>query len=292
MLKSRVTKAPKVALSVLGLFGLAVILPDILPLQDPLRIDLPDRLQPPMWYRNATIDHPLGTDALGRDVASRLIYGARISAFVGLSVVAVSAVVGTFFGVVAGYFGRLVDTITVRVIDATLTIPIVLIGIITYVIMGPGTLVLVISLGFFLWGRFARVVRGEALRLREEDFIKRARIVGGVPRMLLRHLTPNLMNTVYILATVNLGLVVVAEASLSFLGLGLPPPAPSWGNMVAEGRDYLREAWWLALFPGGAIASVVLAFSAVGDWLRDRSDPYSGVSAQQISGQSAEVSGV
>jgi peptide/nickel transport system permease protein len=199
-----------------------------------------------------------------------------VSALLGLFVIVVAALMGTAVGLISGYFGGTTDLIVTRIIDASLTIPTVFAALLLVVVLGPGFSTLTVSLVIFLWARFARVLRGEALRFREKGFVKRAIVVGGgVRRVLIMHVAPNLLDTILVLATINFGYVIVAEASLSFLGLGLPPPTATWGQMVSEGRNYLRDAWWLSMMPGFAIMLVVLAFSRMGDWIRDRLDPYS-----------------
>lgn len=268
--------APKLPLLVIVLFLFCASFADLLPLHNPNLLNLTQRFLPPAWMEGGNATFLLGTDSLGRDVLSRLVHGARISAILAVMVIFVSLVIGGGLGMISGYFGGMVDLVVARVIDASLTVPTVFAALLLVVILGPGFSTLVVALVIFLWARFARVLRGEALRFREKGFIKRARIVGcSPPRILLLHMAPNLLDTALILATINFGYVMVAEASLSFLGLGLPPPTATWGQMVSEGRDHLAQAPWLSLIPGLTIMVVVLAFSLLGDWVRDRLDPHS-----------------
>jgi peptide/nickel transport system permease protein len=235
---------------------------------------LGDRFRPPAWQSTGTLDHLLGTDHLGRDVLSRLIFGARISVIVGLTVVIVAGVIGTALGIISGYLGRWVDQGIMRLTDAWLALPGVTFAIFLAAILGPSVSNIIIILAAVYWTRYARIVRGEVLSVRERDFVRLA-VVAGCSKwaIMRRHILPNVMNTFMVLLTLHVGVVVLAEASLSFLGAGIPPPTPSWGQMVAEGRGKIASAWWLSLLPGLAITLVVLAFNLFGDWLRDRLDP-------------------
>jgi peptide/nickel transport system permease protein len=230
---------------------------------------------PPFWLRGGTFDTPLGTDFLGRDMLSRLMYGARISLVVALTGTLFAGAIGTFLGVVAGYMGKWWDQIIMRITDAWLTLPSLVFAILLSSVRGPGLWNVVLILALVFWSRYSRAVRGEVLALRERDFVRLAEINGvGKLTIIRRHLIPNVMNTVMVLFSLQMGIAVIIEASLSFLGVGVPPPEPSWGLMMAQERESLMEGrWWLAVFPGIGITMLVLSANMLGDWLRVRLDP-------------------
>jgi peptide/nickel transport system permease protein len=235
---------------------------------------LSDRLLPPFWQDGGVRAHMLGTDLLGRDVLSRIIYGARVSLAAAAVTVLAGAAVGTALGLTAGYHGRWVDAIIMRAADAMLSLPIILIALLFAVVFGPSFSNVILVLALAMWARFARLVRGEVLSWKQRDFVALARIAGASSRrIILRHLFPNVVNPLVVLATLQLSWVIILEAGLSFLGAGIPPPTPSWGSMVSEGRGYLSTAWWISFFPGAAIVLLVLALNLLGDWLRDALDP-------------------
>ena len=216
----------------------------------------------------------LGTDAFGRDILSRLIYGARVSLMVAVLALTVGGGVGLAVGIVAGYVGGAVDSVLMRLVDAAFTFPAILFALLLSVTMGQGLGTLVIAITLLLWASFARVIRGEVLSLRQRDFVALARVRGcSAPRIMLTHILPNVLNTFMVLVTLNIGVVIIAEATLSFLGAGIPPPTPTWGLMISEGRGRIADAWWVALIPGIAITLMVLSVNLFGDWLRDRLDP-------------------
>ena len=230
---------------------------------------------PPFWAAGGTLDTPLGTDFLGRDVLSRLMYGARISLIVAMTGALFAGAIGTLLGVLAGYLGTWWDQIIMRITDAWLTLPSLVFAILLSSVRGPGLWNVVLILALVFWSRYSRAVRGEVLALRERDFVKLAEI-NGIPklRIIRRHLIPNVMNTVMVLFSLQVGVAVIIEASLSFLGVGVPPPEPSWGLMMAQERESLMEGkWWLAVFPGICITMLVLSANMLGDWLRVRLDP-------------------
>ena len=251
----------------------AVFAPLIAP-HSPTEQSLPDKLKPPAWQEGGSAKHLLGTDLLGRDLFSRLVYGARVSLTVAAFALLSGGLIGLAVGIIAGYLGGRVDSILMRVVDATLTFPTILIALLLAVSLGAGLRTIVIAITVIIWARFARVVRGEVLGVRARDFVSLARVHGcSSLRIMLVHIVPNVMNTFMVLLTLHIGFVIIVEASLSFLGAGIPPPTPSWGQMVADGRSHIASAWWLAVMPGAAIMLVVLAFNLFGDWLRDWLDP-------------------
>jgi peptide/nickel transport system permease protein len=252
---------------------IAVFAPLIAP-HSPTEQSLPDKLKPPAWQEGGSARHLLGTDLLGRDLFSRLVYGARVSLTVAAFALLSGGLIGLAVGIIAGYLGGRVDSILMRVVDATLTFPTILIALLLAVSLGAGLRTIVIAITVIIWARFARVVRGEVLGVRARDFVSLARVHGcSSVRIMLVHIVPNVMNTFMVLLTLHIGFVIIVEASLSFLGAGIPPPTPSWGQMVADGRSHIASAWWLSVMPGAAIMLVVLAFNLFGDWLRDWLDP-------------------
>ena len=237
-------------------------------------ITLPHKLRPPFWQQGGSLKYPLGTDSLGRDILSRMIGGARISLVASMLSVLIGAVVGISIGVFSAYRGGVVDAVLMRVCDGFLSFPMILLALILAIATGPSMRTVVLAIGLVVWARYARVIRSEALSLKERDFVAYARMVRcSELRVLMRHLLPNLVGTILVLATLQIGWAIVVEASLSFIGAGIPSPQPSWGGMVASGREYIGMAWWLTFFPGMAIAITVLAFNFLGDWLRDHLDP-------------------
>jgi peptide/nickel transport system permease protein len=257
------------ALVVLGLFVAFGVFAPLFAPQDPNAQELAARLQPPF-----SEGHVLGTDGLGRDVLSRLIYGSRISLVVGFTAVLLSAALGIVVGLVSGYVGGWVDTLFMRIVDAWLAFPFLLLAIAIVAVLGRGLNNIVIALVITGWVLYARLVRGETLSLREREFVLSARGLGANPlSIMFRHILPNCMAPILVVATLEIGVVIVTEASLSFLGLGAAASEPSWGGMLSDGRAYLTRAWWLATLPGLAIFAVVLAVNILGDGLRDALDP-------------------
>jgi peptide/nickel transport system permease protein len=231
--------------------------------------------EPPFWMQSGSAHALLGTDFQARDVLSRLIFGARVSLIVGVAGTIVAGSIGTAFGILAGYLGGWVDQVIMRVTDAWLALPGLVFAIFLATMVGPSMWNIVIILGLVYWTRYSRVIRGEVLSLRERDFVKLAEIAGASrARVILRHILPNVLNSTMVLASLTIGVVIIAEASLSFLGVGVPPPEPAWGSMLADGRSMLMVGdWWLTVFPGLGILLVVLATQLLGDWLRVRLDP-------------------
>ena len=230
---------------------------------------------PPFWMPGGSVHTLLGTDFQARDVLSRLIFGARVSLIVGVTGTLVAGSIGTALGILAGYLGGWTDQVIMRVTDAWLALPAIVFAIFLATMVGPSMWNIVIILGAVFWTRYARVIRGEVLSLREREFVKLAEIAGAAPaRVILRHILPNVMNSAMVLASLTIGVVIIAEAALSFLGVGVPPPQPAWGSMLADGRSMLMVGdWWLTVFPGLGILLVVLATQLLGDWLRVRLDP-------------------
>jgi peptide/nickel transport system permease protein len=247
--------------------------PQIAP-YNPVKGSLSKRLQPPVWAPGGSIAHPLGTDKMGRDILSRIIYGSRISLVVSLLAILVAGSIGTVMGLVAGYFGGKLDTVIMRLVDMSLAVPTILLALVLVAIVGPsfGTVITVISV--ILWARYARQVRGEVLSVKAQDFIARARVAGASHfRIIVRYILPNVVNSLIVLATLQVGAVILLESTLSFLGVGIPRPTPAWGIMVADGRELIVMAWWVSMFPGLAIMLTVLSLNLLGDWLRDYLDP-------------------
>lgn len=238
------------------------------------QIDMPNRWAPPAWVEGGSMAHILGTDTLGRDILSRVIWGGRVSLSVSLLVIIITAAIGTLMGVAAGYLGGNVDSFLMRIVDIAMSFPGLLLAMLLAVGIGPGFHTVVIALSALGWAGYARLVRGEALRLRNSDFVAQAKVIGASPwRIMLKHIFPNVLNPIIIIMTMAVGMMILAESGMSYLGIGIPPPMPSWGSMVADGRNYLDEAWWISLFPGLCIGLVVLSGNFLGDWLRDKMDP-------------------
>ncbi len=241
---------------------------------DPIKGSLALRLKPPMWEKGGSITYPLGTDKVGRDVLSRIIYGARVSLRVSVEAIVVSGFIGTALGLISGYFGGKVDALIMRLVDISLGLPIILVALVFVAALGPSFATVIAVITILLWARYARQVRGETLSIKERDFIARARVAGASHfRIMFRYLLPNVVNTLIVLATLQVGFVIIFESGLSFLGAGIPRPTPAWGLMVADGRELIVTAWWISMFPGVAIMLTVLSFNLVGDWLRDHLDP-------------------
>jgi peptide/nickel transport system permease protein len=241
---------------------------------DPNQVDVVQRLKPPAWLPDGTLEYALGTDSVGRDVFSRVIYGGRIALAVSLASVLVSGVLGVVLGLVSGYRRGWVDAVISRVAEIQLAFPFILLAIAVLAVLGPGVGNIIFVLGTYGWVTYARVVRAQTLSWREKEFVEAARCIGVSDwSIMVRHILPNVLAPIIVIASFSMATNVLAEASLSFLGLGVPLSIPSWGAMLADARDYLQDAWWLATFPGLALMLTVLAINVVGDWLRDFLDP-------------------
>lgn len=242
--------------------------------QDPTFGEPAERLRPPAWYAAGTPAHLLGTDQLGRDVYTRLVYGSRISLVVGLGTVLISAVLGSGVGLVAGYLEGRLGTGLMRLADIQLAFPFLLLALAVVAAVGAGLLNVILILGIAGWATFARVVRAQVLSIKQREYVEAVRAIGaGQPTIVRRHVVPNILTPVIVLATATVANNIVVEASLTFLGLGVQPTIPSWGSMLADARDYLAVAWWMGIFPGMSLMLTVLAINLLGDWLRDYLDP-------------------
>lgn len=264
--RGRADIAGLVSVIILGLLVVAALAAPWLTPYDINEGSVSKRLLPPL-----SPGHPLGTDALGRDVLTRIIYGARVSLMVGAASVLLAGSIGTVIGLLSGYFGGRFDRIVTRVIDAQLSFPFMVLALTLAAILGPSLRNIIVTLVVSSWVIYARLVRGEVLQEREREYVQAARAMGAsTGRIAFKHLLPNLIPNVIVMASLEVGRLIIAEASISFLGYGIQPPLPSWGKMVAEGKDYLFTSWWLSALPGGAIALTTLCANLAGDWLRDR----------------------
>jgi len=272
--RRRVSFRAVFGISVLLLMGgAALAAPQIAP-WDPGRQMLIKRLRPPAWQARGLREHPLGTDHLGRDILSRILYGGRISLGVGLSAVTLSGLIGVTLGLLAGFHGGRTDAFIMRVVDVFLAIPYILLAMGVVFALGPSLLNVILVMAVTRWVQFARIVRADVLSIREREFVSGARARGNRSvRLLLRHVLPNALTPIIVVATLELAFMIIYESALSFLGLGVQPPTPTWGWMLSDGRNYVATAWWLATFPGLAIMLTVLAVNLLGDWLRDTLDP-------------------
>jgi len=261
------------AFILLVVIGAAVFAPYVAP-HDPARQSLIRRFTPPVWAQGGNTAYLLGTDQVGRDILSRIIYGARISLIVGVAAVLVSLTVGVTLGLLSGFLRGRADTVIMTVVDVTLSFPQLLLALAFVAALGPSLVSIIVVLGLTGWERYARVVRAEVLTLREKDFVEAARALGAGPtRLLLRHLLPNTFSSIIVMSTLQVAQAILAEAALSFLGVGTGSAYPTWGQMISLGRDFVSVAWWLPTFPGLAILLTVLAINLVGDRLRDALDP-------------------
>jgi ABC-type dipeptide/oligopeptide/nickel transport system permease subunit len=260
--------------AIIALFVLMALFAPILAPHDPATPDLLRRLQPPFWLDGGELAYPLGCDALGRDILSRIIYGARVSIFIGIVVVLLATVIGVLTGLAAGYLRGWVDTLISGVVDILLGFPYLIFAIGLMAMMGPGVANIILALAYKEWVIPCRVVRGETLAAREMEYVEAARAIGASRRtIMLREVLPNIISPVIVVATMRIAQVIILEASLSFLGLGVQPPTPSWGAMVADGRSFMLDAWWVSTFPGLAILLLVLAINLAGQSLRESLDP-------------------
>ncbi len=267
-------KWPLIPMFFLALFVVTGVFAPLIAPHDPERGGLRDRNLPPAWEEGGTSEFLLGTDHLGRDMLSRVIFGARISLAVAGVTLGVGMVIGVASGLIAGWYGGWLDEFLMRIVDIKLAIPTILLALVLVLALGQSFLIIVAILAIAVWPRFARNVRGEVLQLKTMDFVALAKVAGAsTPRILFIHIFPGVINTLIVLATLEVGIVILLESTLSFLGAGVPPPTPAWGSMVSDGRDRLAVAWWISTMPGLAIMVTVLSMNLFGDWLRDRLDP-------------------
>ena len=251
----------------------AVFAPYLAP-QSPTEGDITQKLIPPVWMERGEGRHPLGTDRFGRDVLSRVIYGSRISLVVSLLAIGLSGTFGTALGLISGYRGGFTDSLLMRFTDIGLSLPTILIAVVLVAVSEPSFRNVVLVISLLLWPRFARQIRGETLGIKEQDFVALAVVAGRSSTWIIsRHIFPNVVPTLLVISTLQVGYVILLEGTLSFLGVGVPPPNPAWGLMIADGRGFLATAWWITLFPGVAMLLTVLAVNLMGDWLRDHLDP-------------------
>ena len=260
-------------LILLGLVVTALLSPYVAP-HNPIRERLIDRLLPPAWVEDGEWRYLLGTDHLGRDLVSRIIYGSRVSLVVGFAAVAIGGALGIALGVAAGFLGGQTDEVIMAVADMQLAFPTILFAIAIIAVLGPSFINLVIVIGISGWVTYARIARGQVLSVREKEFVEAIRAQGGSQwRIVWRHILPNILSPLIVVATLDLARTIILESTLSFLGLGIQPPTPSWGGMLSDGREYLLSAWWIATFPGVALMLTALSFNRLGDWVRDLTDP-------------------
>lgn len=260
-------------LTILILFVLAALFPGLFSNHQPNQLNLLNRLEPPLFHSHGSI-YFLGTDELGRDVYSRMIYGARVSLMVSTAAVLISGTVGGALGVLAGYFQEAVGSFIMRFADIVLSVPFLLLAILTVAVLGPNLVNLILVLSVTRWPRYTRVAYGQTLSVVSQDFVRSSKSLGATPgRLIVTHIFPEVVPSLIVVATLEVGLMILFEAALSFLGLGVQPPNPSWGSMLTEGQQYIYSAWWLATFPGLAIFLVVLSVNMLGDHVRDRLDP-------------------
>jgi len=252
---------------------IAIFAPVLAP-YEPQEINPSNMLKPPFWMENGSTENILGTDNLGRDILSRIIYGSQISILVGVLSVVVAGFIGVTLGLISGYFGGIIDNVIMRLVDSFLAIPTILFALVILTIFDAGIFTLIMVLGVTNWVNYARLVRGEVLTIKERDYVKAAHSIGVSNfKIITRHLLPNIISSFIVISTLSVATTIILEASLSFLGLGVQPPTVSWGSILSDGRDYLSTSWWLATFPGIAITITVLGIIFLGDWLRDILDP-------------------
>ncbi len=262
-----------ISLGAVVLIALSAVLAPILAPFDPSALDLRARLQPPAWLDGGSMRHPLGTDATGRDILSRLLYGGRVSLTIGVAACLLGMLVGTPLGLLSGFARGAWDHVIMYLVDLQLSMPFLLLAIAVSLVLGTTVPVLIWIAALSTWPYYARLVRGAVLSLRDQEFVTSAVALGARPwRVMFRHLLPSLVSPIVVLLTLNLGRIVLLESGLSFLGIGVQPPTPSWGNMIDSGRGYLNTAWWISIMPSLALMVLTMAVGTLGDWLRDKAD--------------------
>jgi peptide/nickel transport system permease protein len=267
-------RLPWFPLAILGALVLTALFAPYLAPHSPTEGDIIKKSIPPAWMERGDPEHPLGTDRFGRDVLSRIIWGSRISLVVSLVAIGVAGTLGTLLGLVSGYRGGLTDALLMRLTDVGLSLPTILIAVVMVAVSEPSFRNVILVVALLLWPRFARQIRGETLAVKEQDFVALAVVAGRSSSWIIaRHIFPNVVPTLLVISTLQVGYVILLEGTLSFLGVGVPPPNPAWGLMIADGRGFLATGWWMSLFPGLAMLLTVLAVNLLGDWLRDHLDP-------------------
>lgn len=270
----RGNKVAQVAVAILLVVAIVGIFGPLIAPHDPAAQNLTERLTPPFWQNGHSAGHILGTDSLGRDVLSRVMYGTRVSLLVGIAATFMSGVIGSVMGMLSGYYRGWLDTILMRLADIQLAFPTILLAMVIVVVLGPSLWFVILVLGFTGWVSYARVIRSEVLSLRSREYVTAARAIGDSDLQIMwRHLRPNVFAPLATIATLQVASMIIAEASLSYLGLGVPPTVPTWGGMLSDGQLYLRTAWWISVFSGSAILLTTLAINIAGDMLRDVADP-------------------
>lgn len=265
---------PIIPLAILVILVVSAVLADIIAPHDPLQVNLTEALAPPFYHEGGSMEYPLGTDELGRDILSRLMYGGRVSLMLAASVIVIGMLVGVPLGLLSGYVGGLTDSIIQRAVEAVLSLPTIVVALVFVFVIGQTYASIVLILSPFVAAEIARMVRGDALAIRQSNYVSLARVAGASHlRTILRHILPNVAGTIIVVATLQVGALILVEASLSFLGVGVPPPTPAWGLMIDGGRAYVATKYWLSLFPGIAIVLTVLSINWIGDWLRNVLDP-------------------
>ena len=269
----RFRKWPYIPAFILVVLVFAAIAAPLISPYDPVKGDLRARSKPPIGF-GGTTEHLFGTDNQGRDIFSRIIHGARVSMSFAAITMLLSVALGAVIGAVSGYFGGNIDETLMRLVDLQNALPFILAALVAVGVFGASFTTLLIIIAIFSWGTTARQIRGEILQLKQMDYVSLARIAGASsPRIIFKHLLPGVTNTLIVVATLGTGQIILTEATLSFLGVGIPPPKPAWGSMISFGRNYIDSAWWIAVIPGVAIALVVVSLNFLGDWLRDYFDP-------------------
>lgn len=265
---------PIVPLVILAGLVVSALFADVLAPYDPLKVELANALAPPFYHEGGSMAHPLGTDELGRDILSRLMHGGRVSLLLAASVIVIGGFVGVPVGLLSGYVGGLTDSIIQRAVEAVLSLPTIMVALVFVFVIGQTYASIVLILSPFVAAEIARMVRGDALAIRRSNYVSLARVAGASHlRVIIRHILPNVAGTIIVVATLQVGALILVEASLSFLGVGVPPPTPAWGLMIDGGREYVATKYWLSLFPGLAIVVTVLSINWIGDWLRNVLDP-------------------
>ena len=267
-------KWPVISAVILAIAAIAAIFATTLAPYNPRIGTLDDKFTPPVWSQEGSTKYILGTDHLGRDILSRLMFGARISLTIATVSVLLGGAIGVFIGLISGFYGGLIDDLIMRMVDVFLAFPLILLALALVVVFGDSVILVTVLLVAWVWTSFARQVRGEALQVKEMDYVKLARVAGASTlRIVFRHILPGTINTILVIGSLRVGFVILVEASLSFLGAGVPVSTPTWGSMTSAGRQYVDSAWWISFFPGMAILLVVVASNFLGDWMRDWLDP-------------------